>query len=66
MYKLTIVYKNMEKLTIEHPNHCSLIDIAEFIVHDTEGAISYKITKKNTVLNLMFFNKENLTKIINA
>ncbi len=67
MYKLTIVYKNMEKLTIEHPNHCSLIDIAEDIVHDAaEGAIGYKITEKNTVLNLMIFNKENLTKIVNA
>jgi hypothetical protein len=66
MYKLTIVYKNRKKYTIEHRDHYSLIDIAENIVHDAEGAIGYKITKNNTVLNLMIFNKENLTKIVNA
>jgi len=66
MYKLTIVYKNMKKLTIEHRDDCLLIDFAENFVHDTDGVIGYKITKNNEVFGLMVFNKENLTKIVNA
>ena len=66
MYKLTIVYKNKENLTMEHCFRCILIDIAENIVHDADGAIGYKITENNVILNLMIFDKKNITKIVNA